>query len=251
MAKKRKHHKQGVLQTLSRLATTVRADAPTVLLRDQGVARVATVKADPANQPARFARLNPFSAQARLDRSARKKVKHLAKQMAARPAVATTSRRSRLPLVVAMLAMLLGGVGYWAHQNISLPRLPDWNLSQYLDHKKWLNLVSGRSAPQGSATLAETDRKKQRHQVKAKGSQRSRGPIVKASKSSGRATKANINAKSNTKKSKTRAIAAENKRFSKLSKAEKERIWKARLAKLKQQSKKKYQKASVEYRHRP
>ncbi len=193
--------------TLSRLATTVKADVPTVLMGD-------TKKADgfpsftlktPENYGARISRvakrLNPFHR----DENAlsAKRLKKLAKQIAAGSAPAAPKvRRSRLPLVVAICAALIGGGGYYAYQSISLP---DVKLSKYFDYEGWLATASG-AKPQTSYTQPNYG-KRTSYQAP-----RTAKPVTKVAE----------------------------KKFRSLPKMTKKQIWEARLAKAKAASAAKY-----------
>lgn len=121
--------------TLSRLATTVKVDVPS--------AGYAAKK--PRFTLAKMLGLNP-------ERQAALRLQKIKREIDHQSAPKRKRRRSRLPLVIAFLAMLMAGGAYWLYQSITLPRLP---VSQYLDYQKWLDTVSGKLKP-GQARLGST-----------------------------------------------------------------------------------------------
>lgn len=200
--------------TLSRLATTVKADMPTLML---GGKATGTVKNDgyqhmqmkPASRLSRFAKkFVPLRAKpSKVERDTTRKMQKLAHQMAkGNPKMKT--RRSRLPFVVVMLVLLTVGGGYYTYQHISLPTT---KISQFMDYKSWLGLASGEVKPgykssnksnvarsyqsydTYSSTRESTHKaskysksshgsKKQKHVVKAKSKGGKKAKIVKSSK---------------------------------------------------------------------
>ena len=146
--------------TLSRLATTVKADAPTLILgnnlspsgtvRNPGyVSPFGVPAAQPKSRLNRLAqKMVPFRRTplaAWNDRKASKKLKKLAKQMAKGKTSMIKIRRSRLPLVAALLIVALGFGGYYVYRSITMPKV---HVTKYLDYKKWLNTTSGNVKPQ-------------------------------------------------------------------------------------------------------
>jgi hypothetical protein len=215
---------------------------------------------------------NPFSPQ----RRAKQKMAKLQRQMAGGPAMKV--RRSRLPVVYAVLAILCLGGGAWLYSSITLP---DVNVAQYLDYQKWLEIASGRrradedrssSVASASGKHDEARRASKASPAEARKSERKPSVItspnavgklddrlVKQAEVSGkgaRTKKAVKTAKpAHTKDKGKGAKLAKGKSgggkgakshggFAKLSKAEKEKVWKAKLAKLRKQSDAKYKKTS-------
>jgi hypothetical protein len=256
-------------ETLSRLATTVKTDAPTLLVdKGDGKGHAAKRAAGPTRLSRMAQHINPFSPQ----RRAKAKMAKLQRQMVGSMPV----RRSRLPLVYAVLAMLCLSGGAWVYTHVSLPEI---RVAQYLDYQKWLELVSGRRRGEGgdgkstksekrSAEIAGTrheDRgparelKSDRHAVITSPNAASkldsklgkgklpRGKSEKIADASGKAKaspKAKAKSAKTAKAGKGAKGAKSGKAFAKLSKSQKEKVWKAKLAKLRKQSDAKYRKAS-------
>ena len=141
--------------TLSRLATTVKADMPTLVLgtkapgtvKNDGIRSLQAMQLKPASRLSRFAqRLVPFKGQpaaAWPERQTTQKMQKLAHQMAmGKPKLKV--RRSRLPFLVVLLALLCVGGGTYVYQSVSLP---DVKIAQYLDYQTWLGLASGELKP--------------------------------------------------------------------------------------------------------
>ena len=125
---------------LQRLPTTVKADAPTLVL-----GRAATpAKAAFGNPLSRFTRrlaqARRAPAAAWNDMRTVHKMKKLAHQMAKGTPSMSKKRRSRLPLVVALLALVVCAGGYYAYRNV---RLPHVHVTRYLNPHKWLDSASG------------------------------------------------------------------------------------------------------------
>lgn len=155
MGKKNKNKFRGGLDTLSRLATTVKADAPTMILSNK-VTPSGTVKnegyvspfareseAKPKSRLSQLAgRMVPFKRtplQTWKDRKAAKKLKKLAKQMASQGNHKMLNvRRSRLPFVIALLVVALGFGGYFMFRSITLPQVQMTKVG-----KDWLTTTSG------------------------------------------------------------------------------------------------------------
>lgn len=157
MGKKNKAKFRGSLgDTLSRLATTVKADAPTLLI---GPAKTpsGTVKNEGYVSPFKMAqeakpnksrlsqlagRMVPFKRsplQTWKDRKAAKKLKKLAKQMASQGNRNMLQiRRSRLPFVIALLVVALGFGGYYMFKSVTLPQVHVTKVG-----KEWLTTTSG------------------------------------------------------------------------------------------------------------
>ena len=126
---------------LQRLPTTVKADAPTLVL---GRAASPPAKAAFRNPLQRFTRQ---LAQARRapgtawnDMRTVRKMKKLAHQMAKGNPSMSKKRRSRLPLVVALLALVVCAGGFYAYRNVKMPRV---QVTRYLNPHKWLDAASG------------------------------------------------------------------------------------------------------------
>ncbi len=155
MGKKNKNKFRGGLDTLSRLATTVKADAPTLVLSNK-VTPSGTVKnegyvspfamtpeAKPKSRLSQLAgRMVPFKRtplQTWKDRKASKKLKKLAKQMASQGNHNMIKiRRSRLPFVIALLVVALGFGGYYMFRSVTLPQLQMTKVG-----KEWLSTTAG------------------------------------------------------------------------------------------------------------
>lgn len=232
MGKKSKRSRNVLRDTLSRLATTVKADAPTVVLNPS---KGGTELGSP--RPSRVARLtghfNPFSTQRVADRKSKRQLKKIAKQMNAN---APKVRKSRLPFVIAFAVALLCGAGYWIYDKIDLP---DVKISEHLDYKKWLDTVSGNDKPGKKPTMTVSSSKGSVRKVAEKRSERTlaqpKKSVVTFSKKV--ATKP-------LSKAQKKAAAKKEKSFRKLSKSQKEKVWKEKLAKLKKESNSKTRKAS-------
>lgn len=149
---------------VSRLATTIKAEMPTLIL-DQADKNAAADKAEKkkkheaAKGPAKpgiFSerlksnvakvahQLNPLGEPAGARKVARE-LKHLQKQIikAQRP-VKPKVRRSRLPFVIAFAVLLVLGGGLWAFRTVS-GVLPSVKVSQVLDYKKWFDHTAGKT----------------------------------------------------------------------------------------------------------
>lgn len=114
--------------TMSRLATTVKVDMP---------AAAGAAARKPATALARLFGMSP-------EQKAARKLKDMKKEMDLNAMPRRKRRRSRLPLVIAMLLALVCGGAYWLYDAISLPKVP---VAQYLDYHKWLDAVSGNVKP--------------------------------------------------------------------------------------------------------
>jgi hypothetical protein len=136
MAKKKNKDVKTVLKgfkdfggdTMSRLATTVKVDMP---------AAAGAAARKPATALARLFGMSP-------EQQAARKLRNIRKEMDLNAMPRRKRRRSRLPLVIAMLLALVCGGAYWLYDAISLPRVP---VAQYLDYHKWLDAVSGNVKP--------------------------------------------------------------------------------------------------------
>ncbi len=162
MAKKHKSHEKhvnhviqslkdlgvGGRDTLARLATTVKADAPTLILgaasHDKKSDRKRDVKPTLALRAraslSRMAyRIHPAGEPAAQRQVARelKRLNKRVKKAHQGPKV----RKSRLPYVVAMTVLMALGGGYWVLSKVSLPSV---HVAQYLDYRKWLDHTAGR-----------------------------------------------------------------------------------------------------------
>lgn len=145
-------------ETLSRLATTVKAEVPTILmnadaLKSDGLPAM-KLKQPVKTRISKFARkLNPFHRGA--DGDSARKLRDIAKQMSANQLKARKPRRSRLPLVVVALVALIGGGGYYAYESINFS---DVKLSNYVDYEGWLATASGvkRSATKSTSTVTRS-----------------------------------------------------------------------------------------------
>lgn len=173
MAKKHKSHEkqvQNVIQslkdlgvggkeTLNRLATTVRADAPTMILAatasklHAGKGAKMTVAMRAKAGLSRVAqRLHPLGEPA-AQRQVARELKRLQKRVK-RANQGPKVRKSRLPHVIAFALLLALGGGYWAYTKISLP---DVKVSQYLDYKKWLAHTSGQKVEKAGPKKTEAN----------------------------------------------------------------------------------------------
>lgn len=224
--------------TLSRLATTVKTDIPTLMIGSGATVKNEGYSPFAAQKPvSRFSRIAqkfiPFRQSPEWSDNTSVKMKKLAKQMS-KGNSGMKVRRSRLPLVAALFALMIAGSGYYAYQNISLP---DVNVSQYLDANKWLGLASGQVKPEPElkkSTVSPRDVEITRV-VTSYDKPASIQKVV--AKSKGAVGKPAVAKKS-------KKAVADAKRFNKLSKTQKEKAWKAKLAKLKQQSHSKKQTVS-------
>ncbi len=159
--------------TLSRLATTVKADAPTLILgqnlapggtqRNDGYASPFASPAPKSRISRTLSRLTPFKrspVKSWNDRKAAKKLKKLAKQMATKGNNMNKIRRSRLPLVVALVVVAFGFAGYYTYRSVSVPKV---HVTKYLDYKKWLNTTSGKAKPSQHQVASHKHGTKVRH----------------------------------------------------------------------------------------
>ena len=161
MAKKHKSHEKqvnhviqslkdlgvGGKDTLARLATTVRADAATVILRTPAegkkAARQIALKPTLALRAkaslSRMAlRIHPAGEPA-AQRQVARELKRLNKRVK-RAHQGPKVRKSRLPYVITMALLLIAGGGYWAMSKITPPTI---HVAQYLDVKNWLAKTAG------------------------------------------------------------------------------------------------------------
>jgi hypothetical protein len=211
----------GAADTMSRLATTVKADAETLVLSAQKAALKGEKKArgkfaDVLQSVGRItqkivpSRFKGGYSPAVMETN--KKLQKLARQMAqGNQTVMPREPRSRLPYFIAFIVMLLVGGGYYTYQHVSIPKIDlDFKVGKYLDPNKWLDLASGKVKPKHKKTVSSTSRGG------------STAGLVKAY----RVPKSVVHI---PKKAPTRADKA----FAKLPKQTKKQIWKKRLAKLK------------------
>jgi hypothetical protein len=151
-----KKHGYAAGDTLSRLATTVKADAETLVLgaqkkiaqpfeAAQSFVAGATVKSEAVAKNAggaiqRFSRfaqkLVPGRRRAVGGADTNKKLKEIARQMAAvRRTVMPKEPRSRLPLFAALATVALSCGGYYLYQNVSMPSFDvDFDVSDTLSN---------------------------------------------------------------------------------------------------------------------
>lgn len=224
--------------TLSRLATTVKTDVPTLMIgsgatvKNEGYSPFAAKK--PVSRLSRIAqKFIPFRQSPEWSaETTSHKMKHLAKQIS-KGNSGMKVRRSRLPLVAALLTMMLGGAGYYAYQNVSLP---DVNVSQYLDAGKWLGLASGQLKPGAETRKTAVTQKDIDISNTVSSYEKPRTLSSYSSHSSSRSTKATSSKLGKSKAKLSKKAVADTKRFNKLSRTDKQKVWKAKLAKLKQET---------------
>ena len=142
----------GGKDTLHRLATTVRAEMPTLIVDE--LAKGGDGKR--ADKSAKLVAGGPFSARLKTGvkvlahqinpfgepagaRKVARELKLLNKQVK-RVAAGPKPRRSRLPYAIAFTLALLGGGGYWLMANA---HVPDVKISQYVDYKNWFEKTAG------------------------------------------------------------------------------------------------------------
>lgn len=225
MGKKNKFKKakfRGAMDTLSRLATTVKADAPTLILasketpsgtlKNDGlyVSPFQMAEAKPKNRLSQFAsRLVPFKRspmQSWRDRKAAKKLKKLARQMASHGnSNMLKVRRSRLPLVIALLVVAMGFGGYYMFKSVTLPQV---NVTKVIDYKSWLDTTSGnvqRSEPKvvsSSKSSYSQSKVTRSYKVNSKGNHVSKATAKKSHKSKAKLSKAKKSGKAKLVKAK-------------------------------------------------
>lgn len=227
MGKKNKNKQSvSVIQSLKAMATTVKADAPTVMLKPTDGPLAKTM----------LSKLNPFGAAATAARATKKQLDKMQKQMASNGHKSPKPRRSRLPALVAVLALLLGGASYWVYTKVSLPNV---HVAQYLDYKKWLDMVSGNTNPHESKRKPQTTRNVERETAKFERVEK-RQPVIIASPGAAspqiakEIAKQPVVAKKVVRRATKPTIAS--KKFQKLPHSAKEQIWQKKLATLRKQS---------------
>lgn len=226
---------------LSRLATTVKADAPTMILGKKdfgGTVKTDSIKLLGGNKFSNFAkRLIPFHAVSPARANAQNnpaaaRLKHIAGKMG--KAAVPKTRKSKGIIWLFLFFAAVAGSGYYAWNSID--GLGD-KVVQMVDYKSWLNKTAGKVSTAGQKPKSESINI---------GSRASKASLVTAQPVKKTITKTSVvkSKKLTVKKAhksqtakKTKAVAAS-----------KQKKWQANLAKLKKKSNADYQKASMKYR---
>jgi hypothetical protein len=157
--------------TLSRLATTVRAETPTLSLGSGklGGALNSLYKSPIGDAgPSHATRLSSFAAKlnpltharaAYRRASTNRKLAQISSEMSRGGYSMQPVRRSRLPYVMAFFVALLGFGGWYVYESVDLPDMPLAEIEKHLDYKKWLAAVGGYdNEGEGQASSSETRR---------------------------------------------------------------------------------------------
>lgn len=249
MSKKNKNQAKKVLSSfadlgntgksaLSRLATTVKADAATVILSKKdfgGTVKTDSIKLLGGNKVSQFAkRLIPFRAVPLGANAQNKPAAVRLKQIAGKmgKAAVPKTRKSKGIIWLFLFFAAVAGSGYYAWNSID--GLGD-KVVQMVDYKSWLNKTAGKES---------TVNHKARSNSINIGSRANKATSVTSSvkKSAGKSTQAKSK-KLSLKKAKKSSAGANSKVA-----ASKQKKWKESLAKLKKKSHSDYQKASMKYR---
>lgn len=224
--------------TLSRLATTVKADMPTVLLGNKdpfaGTVKTDGLKGFGDNKVSRIAkRLIPFRAAGNIQaKPAAARLKHIAGKMG--NAAMPKTRKSKGMIWLFVFFTALAGAGYYAYSQFEGV---GEKVVRMIDYKSWLDKTSGKVKPSEVHTAGKSSATKP---VVAKTSTAQKSQVVSSAKSSTVKTKTLA-----VKKAPKKATA---KKTVKNGPAQKKQ-WEARLAKLKKKSEADYRKASMKYRN--
>jgi hypothetical protein len=226
--------------TLSRLATTVKADMPTVILGNKdpfaGTVKTDGLKGFGDNKVSRIAkRLIPFRAAGNVQaKPAAARLKHIAGKMG--NAAMPKTRKSKGMIWLFIFFTALAGAGYYAYSQFE--GLGE-KVVQTIDYKSWLDKTSGKVKPSEVRTAGKSTATKSAQVVKSSAAQKK--PVVSTAKSSTVKTKT-LAVKKATAKKATAKKAVKN------GPAQKKQ-WESRLAKLKKKSEADYRKASMKYRN--
>jgi hypothetical protein len=235
--------------TLSRLATTVKADLPTMILGNKdpfaGTVKTDSIKLQGENRVSKLAkRLMPFRvAQAGVvqNKPAAARLKHIAGKMG-KAAVPKTRKSKGMIWLFVFFTALTGG-SYYAWQSIDGIGT---KIANIVDYKTWLNTTSGKIKPTTSEINIGSRQKTSGTTVYSGSSKPSQS--FTAQKSSTVKTKTLTVKKS----SKPTVVKKANKASAskKVANNAKAKQWEQKLAKLKKKSQADYRKASLKYRQK-
>ena len=242
--------------TLSRLATTVKADMPTMILGNKdpfaGTVKTDSIKLKSENRVSKIAkRLIPFrAAQSPVqNKPAAARLKHIAGKMG-KAAVPKTRKSKGMIWLFVFFTALTGG-SYYAWQSIDGIGA---KIAQVIDYKTWLNTTAGKVKPVDTTTASSEINIGSRNNST---STTTTNTIYSGSKNSQTfaATKsATIKTKTlDIKKSSKPVVAKKSSKAIATKKATspaKTKQWEAKLAKLKKKSQADYRKASLNYRQK-
>ncbi len=239
--------------TLSRLATTVKADMPTMILGNKdpfaGTVKTDGIKLKGENRVSKIAkRLISFRAgQSPVqNKPASARLKHIAGKMG-KAAVPKTRKSKGLSWLFVFFTVLTGG-SYYVWQSIDGIGA---KISQVVDYKTWLDTTSGKVKPTETTTTKSSE-------INIGSRNNSSTMTVYSGAGS---SQSYTSAKSTTVKTKTLNIKKSSKPVvvKKASKASaskkvagpaKSKQWESKLAKLKKKSQADYKKASLKYRQK-
>lgn len=257
MSKKKKNQAKKVLSsfadlgntgknTLSRLATTVKADMPTVLLGNKdplaGTIKTDGIKLVGGNRISRIAkRLNPFNAtpgkvQAK---PAAARLKHIAGKMG--HAAMPKTRKSKGVIWLFAFFFALAGAGYYGWTKVE--GLGD-KVAAMVDYKSWLDKTSGKVKPETTRMVENRGARSVKSQaVKQQPAKQSAATLSVKTKSL--SVKKSSNKPAVAKKFAGKPVVAKGKVKSH---SKQKHEWESRLAKLKKKSEADYRRASTKYR---
>lgn len=225
--------------TLSRLATTVKADMPTVILGNKdpfaGTVKTDGLKGFGDNRISRIAkRLVPFRAAGNVQaKPAAARLKHIAGKMG--HAAMPKTRKSKGMIWLFVFFTMLAGGGYYAYSQFE--GVGD-KVIKMVDYKSWLDKTSGKIKPNEIKTSTKMTAEKSSQTIKSSSAQKK--PTVSSPRASTVKTKTLVvkkSSKASTVKKSGQTSAAQKKQ------------WESRLAKLKKKSQADYRKASMKYRN--
>ncbi len=238
--------------TLSRLATTVKADMPTMILGNKdpfaGTVKTDSIKLKGENRVSKIAkRLIPFrAAQSPVqNKPAAARLKHIAGKMG--KAAVPKTRKSKGVIWLFVFFTALTGGSYYAWQSIDGVGA---KIAQVVDYKTWLDTTAGKVKPADTTTSSSEINIGSRNNSPTgtvySGSKNSQ--TFAASKSSTIKTKTlNIKKASKPVVAKKASKASVSK---KVASPAKSKQWEAKLAKLKKKGQADYRKASLNYRQK-
>ncbi len=236
--------------TLSRLATTVKADLPTMILGNKdkfaGTVKTDSIKNLGENRVSKLAkRFVPFRAAQGApvqNKPAAARLKHIAGKMG-KAAVPRTRKSKGMIWLFIFFSALTGG-SYYAWQSIDGIGA---KIAQVVDYKSWLNTTSGKVKP-ADTTSSSSD-------INI-GSRQTSGKILysgstKPSESFATQKSSTVETKTIAVKKSTKTLtkkATKSKASKKVAGPAKSKQWEQKLAKLKKKSQADYKKASMQYR---
>ncbi len=239
--------------TLFRLATTVKADMPTMILgnkdRIAGTVKTGSIKLLGENRVSKLARrLVPFRAAQGgpvQNKPAAVRLKHIAEKMG--KSVVPKTRKSKGMIWLFVFFTALTGGSYYAWQSIDGIGA---KIAQFVDYKTWLNTTSGKVEP------SDTTSKSSEINI---GSRQSSGKTIysgssKTSQSYAAQKSSTVKSKIITVKKSTKPMAVNKATKASASKKvagpSKSKQWEKKLATLKKNSQADYKNASMKYRQK-